>query len=179
MLFYLFSADELGALFARLGYAFPSDTIPRNIAYYMARTSHGSTLSRVVHSWVLTRADRERSWELFTQALASDVTDVQGGTTAEGIHLGAMAGTVDVLQRCYTGIEMRGDVLYLNPRLPHDLTTLRLNIRYCGHSLALDITQHDMRVSVSPSAAGAMTVSVNDTLHQLDAGGVKVFRRGA
>jgi hypothetical protein len=29
----------------------------------------------------------------------------QGGTTAEGIHLGAIAGTVDLLQRCYSGLE--------------------------------------------------------------------------
>ena len=52
MLFYLFSADELRQLFGRLGYPFEEDTIPRNIEYYMARTSHGSTLSKVVHAWV-------------------------------------------------------------------------------------------------------------------------------
>ena len=31
------------------------------------------------------------------------MADTQGGTTKEGIHLGAMAGTIDILQRCYTG----------------------------------------------------------------------------
>ena len=39
---------------------------------------------------------------LFLNALYSDVADMQGGTTAEGIHLGAMAGTIDVVQRCFT-----------------------------------------------------------------------------
>ena len=175
MLFYLFSADELGALFTRLGYAFPSDTIPRNIDYYMARTSHGSTLSRVVHSWVLARADRERSWRLFTEALASDVEDVQGGTTAEGIHLGAMAGTVDLLQRCYTGIEVRDDVLYLHPCLPQELTALHLDIRYCGQSIALDITSNTMTVSTSPGALGSIQICVHDTLYQLDNGETKTF----
>jgi len=34
MLFYLFSAEELGELFERLGYPFEYETIPRNIAYY-------------------------------------------------------------------------------------------------------------------------------------------------
>ena len=53
MLFYLLSADELRRLFARLGYPFEYDTIPKNIEYYLARTSHGSTLSKVVHAWVL------------------------------------------------------------------------------------------------------------------------------
>ncbi|MFP3879826.1 MAG: trehalose-phosphatase, partial [Dehalococcoidia bacterium] len=56
MLFYLLSADELGELFRRLGYAFEYETIPKNIEYYLKRTAHGSTLSRVVHAWVLARS---------------------------------------------------------------------------------------------------------------------------
>jgi Glycosyl hydrolase family 65 central catalytic domain len=109
MLFYLLSADELGDLFARLGYDFDEDTIPRAIDYYLDRTSHGSILSRVVHAWVLARSDRSRSWQFVLEALESDVSDTQGGTTSEGIHLGAMAGTLDLLQRCYTGLEVRED----------------------------------------------------------------------
>jgi trehalose/maltose hydrolase-like predicted phosphorylase len=130
MLFYLFSAEELEALFTRLGYRFEPETIPRNIDYYIQRTSHGSTLSRVVHSWVLARANRPGGWPLFIEALESDVADIQGGTTHEGIHTGAMAGTVDLVQRCFTGIETRGDVLRLNPYLPEGLRRLALNIRY-------------------------------------------------
>src|SRR5262249_24208185 len=50
MLFYLFSAAELGALFTSLGYPFDFETIRRNVAYYDSRSSHGSTLSRVVQA---------------------------------------------------------------------------------------------------------------------------------
>ena len=108
MLFYLLSADELGDLFARLGYELDEDTIARTIDYYLDRTSHGSTLSGVVHAWVLARSDRSRSWQFFLEALESDVSDTQGGTTAEGIHLGAMAGTLDLLQRDARGLERIG-----------------------------------------------------------------------
>ncbi len=111
MLFYLFSAEEICELFERLGYPFEYETIPRNIAYYADRSCHGSTLSRVVYAWVLARSDRPRAMNFFAEALQSDVSDVQQGTTAEGVHLGAMAGTVDLLQRVSTGIEVRGDVL--------------------------------------------------------------------
>lgn len=52
--------------------------------YYMARNSHGSTLSAVVHSWVLARANRDRAMEFFRDVLNSDVDDIQGGTTSEG-----------------------------------------------------------------------------------------------
>ena len=87
----------------------------------------------MVNAWVLARSDRPRSWRFFTEALASDIHDVQGGTTAEGIHLGAMAGTVDLVQRCYTGLETREDVLWLNPSLPEELDGLDFDVRYRGH----------------------------------------------
>jgi trehalose/maltose hydrolase-like predicted phosphorylase len=124
MLFYLFSAEELGELFTRLGYPFEYETIPRNVSYYDARSSHGSTLSRVVHAWVLARSDRPRAMGYFAEALQSDVSDIQQGTTAEGVHLGAMAGTVDLVQRVSTGIEITGDILRLNPKSPHELERL-------------------------------------------------------
>ncbi len=138
MLFYLFSETELKALFERLGYPFDEDLIRRNTDYYLYRTSHGSTLSQLVHSWVLARSDRERSWKLFTHALESDVRDVQGGTTPEGIHLGAMAGTVDLVQRCYLGIETRHDALWFDPRLPDELRRLSLRLLYRGQLLEVE-----------------------------------------
>ncbi|MFB4294640.1 pyridoxamine 5'-phosphate oxidase family protein [Nonomuraea sp. ATR24] len=142
MLFYLLTADELLDILHQLGYPAEPGLIPRTIAYYLGRTSHGSTLSAVVHAWVLARSDRARSWQFFTEALFSDVQDVQGGTTAEGIHLGAMAGTLDLLQRCYLGLEPRREGLRLNPLLPERLGTLSLTIAFRGRRLAID-TDHD------------------------------------
>ena len=109
MLLYLLSATELRELLDRLGYRFTPEQVPEMVDYYLARTSHGSTLSGVVHTWVLARANRERAMEFFQQALKSDVSDIQGGTTSEGIHLAAMAGTVDLMQRCFTGLETRSN----------------------------------------------------------------------
>ena len=142
MLFYLFSAEELGALFTRLGYPFDPETMRRNVAYYDSRSSHGSTLSRVVHAWVLARSDRPRAMSYFAEALQSDVSDIQQGTTAEGVHLGAMAGTVDLVQRVATGIEVTRDVLRFNPQLPPELERLDMRIRYREHSLDLRLDAH-------------------------------------
>jgi alpha,alpha-trehalase len=175
MLFYLFSSEELSALFERLGYAWTYETIPRNIDYYLARSAHDSTLSRVADAWVLARADRPRSWDVFMEALVTDVADIQGGTTPEGIHLGAMAGTVDVLQRCYTGLELRGEVLWLNPRLPKPMRRLRLLVRYRGHSLDLDITPDRLRVTAERCSAPSMKIGLRDQLHELAACEVKEF----
>jgi HAD superfamily hydrolase (TIGR01509 family) len=171
MLFYLFTAEELGELFARLGYAFDGAMIPRTIEYYLARTSHGSTLSGIVSAWVLSRASRARSWPLFLEALHSDVEDVQGGTTPEGIHLGAMAGTIDLLQRCYTGLELRGDALRFHPALPDELRRLSFQLRYRNHSLSLDLTASTLTVASAPGAAGPITIVVDEQRVELEPGG--------
>ncbi|PYC82646.1 trehalose 6-phosphate phosphorylase [Streptomyces tateyamensis] len=151
MLYYLFSPREMRDLLRRLGYRAGHDLLHRTVAYYLPRTVHGSTLSSVVHAWVLARSDRRASWRFFRDALASDFQDVQGGTTAEGIHLGAMAGTVDLMQRCYTGLETRQDALWLDPHLPAPLGRLEVELRYRGHwGVVVTVTRRQMTVSLRP-----------------------------
>jgi len=170
MLFYLFSSEELGSLFERLNYPFEYETIPKNVEYYLKRTSHGSTLSRIVHSWVLARSDRLRSWQLFSEALESDVSDIQGGTTAEGIHLGAMAGTVDLMQRGYTGIEVRDDVLWLNPCIPEELNSLVFRIAYRSHALELGMYRDRLRVSFHEGWAPTVKLGFRGKVYEFEQG---------
>ncbi|MGW1679647.1 glycoside hydrolase family 65 protein [Saccharopolyspora sp. NPDC002376] len=153
MLFYLLSADELAELLGGLGYPMPADTIPNNIQYYLQRTSHGSTLSAVVHAWVLARSRRHRALEFFDHVLAADIHDTQRGTTSEGIHLAAMAGGVDLLQRCFAGIEVREGALRLNPLWPTELGDLELTIRYRGQPLSITVTGRTATVRTAPGPA--------------------------
>ncbi len=156
MLFYLLTPDELQHIFERLGYEFdPRADIGRNIDYYLQRTSHGSTLSRIVHSWVLARFDAGRSWTLFSVGLESDIADVQGGTTAEGIHLGAMVGTLDVVQRCFGGVEIRNGEVLIRPRLPRGVRGIRFPVYYRRQRLDIHITSDMVRLR---SGAGGREV---------------------
>ncbi|HEX7079741.1 MAG TPA: beta-phosphoglucomutase family hydrolase [Gammaproteobacteria bacterium] len=180
MLFYLFSSEELGELLRSLGYAFDSETIPRNVDYYDRRSTHGSTLSRVVHAWVLARSDRPRAMRYFAEALQSDVSDIQQGTTSEGVHLGAMAGTVDLVQRVSTGIEVTGDVLRFNPQLPEELERLDMRVRYRGHSLDLKLTRDTLSVRGREPGVAPIRLGFRDEVHELTAGTTRTFdlRRG-
>lgn len=161
------SAEELTALLHRLGYDFDPATIPATVHHYLARTTHGSTLSRVVHSWVLARTGRSQSWHLLRDALATDLSDIQDGTTRHGIHLGAMAGTADILQRCYTGLETRDDALHLHPQLPDTLAHLDFDLRYRGHWLRIHCSHHILSVHALPTAAPPVTVIINSRVHLL------------
>ena len=176
MLLYLFSAEELKELFEQLGYKFDYETIPKNIMYYTARSSYGSTLCRVVHAWVLARSDRLRSMMFFAEALQSDVSDIQQGTTSEGVHLGAMAGTVDLIYRVSTGIEVKGDVLLLNPALPQAIDRLDMSIRYRGHSLDLKLTRDSLTVRGRDRKVSPISLSIGGAVHEFLGGSTRVFR---
>ena len=170
MLLYLMSSDELREMLDRLGYRFTPDQIPRMVDYYMARTSHGSTLSAVVHTWVLARANRARALEFFQQVLLSDVADIQGGTTSEGIHLAAMAGSVDLMQRCFTGMETRADRIILSPLWPESLGVLALPIHYRGLHLHLRVSGKGAIISVGPRGVGGVDVECRGRVERLTPG---------
>ncbi|MBX7432210.1 trehalose-phosphatase [Mycobacterium sp. Y57] len=175
MLLYLMSGTELSEVLERLGYRFAPAQIPAMVDYYMARTSHGSTLSGVVHSWVLTRANRERGMEFFREALISDIDDIQGGTTSEGIHLAAMAGSVDLMQRCFTGMETRADRIILSPHWPQTLGELSVPIHYRGLHLHLRVSGKGVIVSVEPRGIGGIDVECHGQVQRLTPGSTVRF----
>ncbi|OUD00016.1 glycoside hydrolase family 65 protein [Streptosporangium minutum] len=94
MLLHLLGQEGVGEILTGLGYGWNAEMAARTVDYYLARTCHGSTLSAVVHAGVLARLRPGASHPFLVEALNNDVKDLQGGTTAEGIHLGAMAGVV-------------------------------------------------------------------------------------
>ncbi|MFW0793268.1 glycosyl hydrolase family 65 protein [Gordonia sp. CPCC 205515] len=172
MLFYVLSDSELRDLFERMGYKLSDDDIRRTIDYYMARTSHGSTLSRLVHSGVLARTNRPEAMEFFDDVLRSDIEDIQGGTTEEGIHLAAMAGSVDLLQRCFTGLETRGNRLILRPHWPDSLGALEFAMIYRGHRLRLRISSREVQVTAAPGSQAPIQVECRGEVEELRPGGV-------
>jgi trehalose-phosphatase len=175
MLLYLLSSDELRELLGRLGYRFSPDRIPAMVDYYMARTSHGSTLSAVVHSWVLARANRDRAMAFFQDVLKSDVDDIQGGTTSEGIHIAAMAGSVDLVQRCFTGLEIRGNRIILAPHWPKPLGALGFSIHYRGHHLHVRVSGRGAEISVGPRDGRPVIIECRGRMHELRPGGTIRF----
>jgi trehalose/maltose hydrolase-like predicted phosphorylase len=175
MLFYLLSAEELDEVFTHLGYTLSDEAIPRTIRYYLDRTSHGSTLSAVVHAWVLARSERTRALEFLTQALESDLADIQGGTTPEAIHLAAMAGSVDLLQRCFSGLEMRQDRLLLNPYWPEELGVMEFSICYREHPLTLRIRGEGVEVQAGPGMHRPIEVACRGEVAELKPGSRVTF----
>jgi trehalose/maltose hydrolase-like predicted phosphorylase/beta-phosphoglucomutase-like phosphatase (HAD superfamily) len=175
MLLFLLSRDELRELLAGLGYQVSEEQLARTVTYYLERTSHGSTLSGVVSAWVLARYEPGQAWQFLMRALESDVADVQGGTTAEGIHLGAMAGTVDLVLRCLTGLRARGEVLWFDPALPPQVKQLNFSIHYRHHRLDVELAEDHLQISSRPGEGRPIQIHVHDGTIHLVPGARHVF----
>jgi trehalose/maltose hydrolase-like predicted phosphorylase len=177
MLFFLFRQDELREIFGRLGYGYRADTLTRNLAYYDRRTSHGSTLSFVTHAGVLAAIDPDSSWDRFLVALHSDADDIQGGTTKEGIHMGVMAGTLDLVQASYAGTFIRDGVLHFEPRLPSRLGSLSFPMQFRETPIQVTLTGDHLTLAVDPEAASRpVRVAVGDDVRELCPGEQAVFK---
>ncbi|MCG2622171.1 beta-phosphoglucomutase family hydrolase [Arthrobacter sp. I2-34] len=175
MLLYILGDEQLIALLARLGYTVTQADLARIVDYYLARTVHGSTLSRVAHASVLAAADPERAWATFREALDADLDDTQGGTTRTGIHLGAMAGSIDVVQRSFAGLRMKQNALVFSPRMPTELRQVRFQVRYRGHLLDISLGHAELTVTAAPGEAAPVTIRVGERTALVAAGQSAVF----
>jgi alpha,alpha-trehalase len=173
MIFYLLNLSEIENIFKRLGYNFDRNTLKRNFEYYVVRTSHGSTLSKVVHCYIAQLlGGPQQSWGWFQQVLESDIYDTQGETTPEGIHTGVMAGSIDIVMRGYAGINTSDDVIRINPDLPDNWQSIKLRFRCKDRWVSLTITKYEITILIQ----GPMTkpvkvpVEIHKRLHYLPLG---------
>jgi beta-phosphoglucomutase family hydrolase len=151
MTYYNLDRDVVDDLIKGLGYELPDGYLKDNLNYYLQRTSHGSTLSRVVHAKLASMVgDEKLSWDLYLGALTSDYQDIQGGTTAEGIHAGVMAGTVLAAIHTYAGLDLLGDIVRINPRLPDHWKRISFNFDFKGVHYRCELTQE--RVMLLPDS---------------------------
>jgi trehalose/maltose hydrolase-like predicted phosphorylase len=161
MLFYVFDREDLTDVLARAGCELTEERLRETIEYYRRRTSHGSTLSHLVFAAILDDVDRSASWGHFVEALRSDVDDVQGGTTPEGIHAAVMAGTVRHVLERFAGVRVTADRLSVAPRLPDGIERVRFTVRWRGTLVSVDVDRERVRLNVPYGAAAAIPVWVN------------------
>jgi len=155
MPFFLFEPETVKQTLEMMGYPVEdiAKLLEKNYDYYQARTSHGSTLSYVVHAALLRYiSGREReAWEWFLEALKSDVFDTQGGTTLEGIHCGVMGGTIEIIVRNFAGVRLRDNLIEVNPHLPPEWTTVQFSVTHQKRQFDFSITRDS--ISVQQKAA--------------------------
>ena len=154
MTFYNLPEEEVNKILTRLGYSLPKDYLSRNLHYYLKRTSHGSSLSRVVHGQLAQLINDETlSWQLYKEALGSDFVDIQGGTTGEGVHTGVMASTVMMAISTYAGINLHSEILEINPRLPKHWNQIAFKLKFKGVEYQFVISHNSIDIQADKKVA--------------------------
>ena len=143
--------------------------LKKNFEYYLPRTSHGSTLSGVVHSYLAKLIGQKQICkELYMKALESDYVDIQGGTTGEGIHVGVMGGTVLNMLSIFAGLNWHGEALRLNPGLPDGWKRLGFNFDFKGDHYHFDITGEEVKIYFQSDAGSPGRIFVKGIKYELE-----------
>ncbi len=168
MTFYLLAPEDVGCILTDLGHPVEDGhkLLEDNYSYYVDRTSHGSSLSKVVHASIAgSILLGDVMWEWFLEALESDIHDTQGGTTFEGIHCGVMTGTLWVVMSGFAGLTLLDEGIGLEPMLPEHWSRLAFGARHAGAAFHIDITRD--KASVRAEREGrSSTVEVKRGRHR-------------
>ncbi len=102
--------------------------------------------------------------------------DVQGGTTKEGIHMGVMSGTLDLLQSSYLGCSVRDGLLHLEPRLIDRLDGLAFSMQFRGTSIRISVEGVELTVLARAEGFRApVRIAVGNQVRELGPGDECVF----
>ncbi|MBI4196138.1 MAG: hypothetical protein HY526_13790, partial [Betaproteobacteria bacterium] len=73
-------------------------------------------------------------------------------------------------------IEVKGDILRINPQLPEEMKRLDLRIRYRGHSIDLRLTRDTLTVRGHDTRAAAIKLGVGDEVYDFTGGTTRAFK---
>ncbi len=179
MTYYVLPPEDVARIIRQLGYSVgdPIELLQKNYEYYEQRTSHGSTLSKVVHAVISGHmAVEETAWEWFAEAMKSDIYDTQGGTTPEGIHCGVMAGSLDIITRYFAGIAFSKTIPQIDPHLPKHWKTLSMKVYHRKIWYDVELYQDKIKLTLSGSLRSPQPVRIQGKTVMLSTGKPRVVR---
>lgn len=172
MTIYNLGAAHMEKLVKQLGYSLPENWLKVNYDYYLARTVHGSTTSRPVFAGMqVTMNELEPALDGLITAIGSDYYDIQGGTTAEGVHIGVMGETLEVIQNEFARVTLRDGEFSIAPRLPESWSHLKFSQIFKGVKIAIEIVGKRLYLTASSD----LMVKVYNESVQLKAGNTMEF----
>ena len=158
VLCHLFGPDGLQDLVTHLGYRLDTGWYARTVAYYLDHMSHESSLSRPICAGALAGIDAEASWPHFLESMQSDFGGKASDSTHQGLHLAAMAGGWDVLQRWYLGLRPHAWGLLVSPCPPTALDDVHVGV--CLRGLWLDVHLSGKALQIEARSGGLSSLTV-------------------
>ena len=90
--------------------------------------------------------------------------------------MGVMAGTVDLMQRAYPGLEIRDGVLRFQPRLPPAVDQVAFRMQFQRTPLQVTLDHERLAIVVRREGAGTpIRVGVGDEVRELCPGDTEIY----
>ena len=158
---------DIVALIALLPEEFPGTMAEMNFRHYEPRCAHGSSLSAGMHALVAARlGDPELALRHLRVAANADLED--NPNSAGGIRIAGLGGVWQTVVLGFAGLDLSGDAISINPRLPPHWRSMSFGVRWRGRLVRINIAGTRVRVSISEGEP--VRVRVAGGIHGLSAG---------
>ena len=160
---------DVVALLALLPDQFPGAAANANFRHYEPRCAHGSSLSAGIHALVAARlGETETALRFLRQAAAADLE--LDPNSAGGIRIAGLGGLWQAIVLGFAGLDMRGDTLGIDPRLPPQWRDLSFRVCWRGRSVAIRIASSAVEARLVEGEA--MEIRIGAAKHKLTPGEV-------
>jgi trehalose/maltose hydrolase-like predicted phosphorylase len=130
---------DVVALIALLPEEFSGAMAEKNFRYYEPRCAHGSSLSTGMHALVAARLGDAAMALHYLRATASSDLDFDPNS-AGGVRIAGLGALWQAVILGFAGLDLKGDMLGVDPRLPPQWRSLSFRVCWRGRSVAIRIT---------------------------------------
>jgi trehalose/maltose hydrolase-like predicted phosphorylase len=138
-----------------------------NFRYYEPRCAHGSSLSAGMHALVAARVgDTATALRYLRETAATDL-DLDPNS-AGGVRIAGLGALWQAAILGFAGLDMRGDTLGIDPKLPPQWRSLSFHVCWRGRTVALRIAGATTQATLIEGAP--MEMRIGGATRQLTAG---------
>jgi trehalose/maltose hydrolase-like predicted phosphorylase len=143
---------DVVALIALLPEEFPGAMAETNFRHYESRCAHGSSLSAGMHALVAARlGDAAMALRYLREAAATDL-DLDPNS-AGGVRIAGLGALWQAVMLGFAGLDLMGDTLGIDPRLPPQWRSLSFRVCWRGRSVAIRIAGTTVQVTLTKGEA--------------------------
>jgi len=153
---------DVVALIALAPQAFPGRSAETNFRFYEPRCAHGSSLSPAMHAVVAARLGDP---ELALRCLHRIISIDRDPGSAGGVRIAGLGGVWQTVVLGFAGLDLTGDILTLDPKLPPDWRSLSFHVRWRGRLVAVRVDDAGAHVALADGAP--MDVRIGDVTRTL------------
>jgi trehalose/maltose hydrolase-like predicted phosphorylase len=138
---------DVVTLIALLPEEFPGAAAGMNFRHYEPLCAHGSSLSAGMHALVAARlGDAAMALDYLREAAATDL-DLDPNS-AGGVRIAGLGAIWQAVVLGFAGLDLRGDMPALDPKLPPEWRSLSFRMCWRGRSLAIRIAGADVQATL-------------------------------